>query len=114
MSILDDFGKVGGTHVDNKDTILAEINRALGKSKNPSVEYLFVTPFVHIRLPFGYGFNYNSYGHAVIRYTTADGRDVVMNIQGKEEGKLMVRFYDANEYLYGTDPKKNRITKRNI
>lgn len=101
-----DFGAVGGTHISNKDTILDDINIALGKPKNPSVEYLFVTPFVHIKLPFGYGISYNTYGHATIRYTTPDGMDVVMNIQGKEKGKIMVRFYDAKEYLYGTDSTK--------
>ena len=58
----------------------------------------------------GIGTNYNTFGHSALRYTTPDGRDVVVNIQGKEvkngEKIQMVRFYDAKEYLYGIDREK--------
>lgn len=106
MNVPKDFGKVNGTPIANKDVILDEINNVLEKYKNPSIEYLFVKPFSHIALPFGYGITYNNYGHSAVRYTHPDGRDVVMNIQGKEHGKLMVRYYDAKEYMFGTQSDK--------
>jgi len=59
----------------------------------------------------GIGINYNTLGHSAVRYTTPDGRDIVVNIQGKEikngEKVVMVRFYDAKEYLYGKTREKS-------
>jgi hypothetical protein len=57
----------------------------------------------------GIGINYNSFGHSAVRYTTPEGHDVIVNIHGKEiingEKKVMVRFYDAKDYLYGIGEK---------
>jgi hypothetical protein len=108
--VPNDFGDVNGSAISNKDTILDEINESLGK-QNPSVEYILVKPFAMVKLPFGYGFSYNAYGHSAVRYTDPSGRDVVMNIEGKKDGVFMVQFYDANEYLYGTDSNKNGSQK---
>lgn len=106
-NIPSNFGELNGTPISNKDTILDEINTALKTNKNPSIEYILVRPFIFVPLLFGGGFNYNSYGHSAVRYTTPDGKDVVMNIEGKKEGIVMVTFYDAKEYLYGTCKEKN-------
>ena len=101
-----DFGEKNGTPIENKDTILLEINKALGR-ENPSIEYILVKPFANIKLPFGYGLNYNSYGHAAVRYKHPEtDDDIVMNIEGKREGKFMVQFYEASDFFYGTKEGK--------
>lgn len=102
------FGAPDGLPISNKDTILKEINVALGKQENdnPSVEYLITKPFGLIKLPFGFGsFNYNWFGHSALRYTTPDGRDIVVNIEAKEWGKNFIQIHDAKEYLFGTNTK---------
>eukprot|EP00602_Paraphysomonas_sp_CaronLab_P009472 CAMPEP_0185030380 /NCGR_PEP_ID=MMETSP1103-20130426/17312_1 /TAXON_ID=36769 /ORGANISM="Paraphysomonas bandaiensis, Strain Caron Lab Isolate" /LENGTH=245 /DNA_ID=CAMNT_0027565487 /DNA_START=88 /DNA_END=822 /DNA_ORIENTATION=- len=106
MSVPDDFGEVGGTPIENKDSILGDINRALGRDtdSNPCVEYILSKPYGILSLPFGLGsLNYNMWGHSALRYTTPDGRDVVVNVEAKQNGKKFLQFYEAKEYLYGTD-----------
>lgn len=103
-SIPEDFGQVNGTPILNKNQVLAEVNKVLEKD-DPSVEYILVKPFSYFPLLFGYGFNFNSYGHSAVRYKDPNGNDIVMNVEGKKEGKLMVQFYDATDYFYGTDGK---------
>lgn len=44
-----------------------EVDKALGRSKPPAVEYILVMPFANLRLPFGLGISYNAYGHAAVR-----------------------------------------------
>lgn len=81
------FGAAGGMRIVNFDTIMSEIDAALGVSKPPAVEYLFVAPYGSVNL-FGLRFG-SPYGHAALRYTlpqseadkTAGKRDSrVMNI----------------------------------
>lgn len=92
----------------NKATILNEINKSLGKNSSPIVEYLITKPYGLFRLPFGLGsFNYNWFGHSALRYTTPDGLDVVVNVEGKEKNKNFIQIYDTKEYLFGTDIKKS-------
>lgn len=110
FSVPKDFGQVDGTPISNKCTILSEIDDVLEK-KSPSVEYILCKPFAYIKLPFGFGFNFNSYGHSAVRYTDSDNNDIVMNIEGKVEGKPMVQFYKASDYFYGTDPNKHGSQK---
>lgn len=115
--IPQNFGKLYGTPISNKNTILSEIDTALGYSTSPSVEYFLSRPYTVISLPFGYGINYNSYGHSSVRYNL-NGRDIVVNIEGKRDGLVMVVMYDTAEYLYGVDPNTNGaqrgIYNRNI
>jgi hypothetical protein len=106
-TVAADFGRIGGTPISNKTTVLNELDAALNKKK-PKIEYLFFKPTPHITLPFGYSISYNSYGHAAVRYQLPDGRDIVMNIEGKDpNGKNMVHFYDAEEYLFGLDKQEH-------
>lgn len=100
------FGKLNGTPISNKDTILSEINEKLATDKNPDVEYLLSRPYSVIPLLFGYGINYNFFGHSSVRYNL-NGLDIVANIEGKRNGQVMVVFYDAKEYLYGTNELTN-------
>lgn len=100
------FGELNGTEISNKNTILDELNNKLGYDKNPDVEYFLSRPYTVLPLPFGYGINYNSYGHSSVRYNL-DGKDIVVNIEGKRDGKVMVVIYDTKEYLYGTNPETN-------
>jgi hypothetical protein len=91
----------------NKDTILNEIDKALGKKSNPSVEYLITKPYGLFKLPFGLGsVSWNWFGHSALRYTTPDGIDVVVNVEAKEKNKNFIQIYDAKEYLFGIDIKK--------
>ena len=98
------FGELNGQCISNKNTIMSEINACLGTSCNPSIEYIITLPFSLLALPYVGGINYNTFGHSAIRYTTPDGRDVVVNIAGKD-GETFIRIHDAKEYFYGTDPR---------
>jgi hypothetical protein len=103
---VDKFGEPDGNPISNKETILEEINLALGKNhdQNPSIEYLITKPYGLFRLPFGLGsFCFNWFGHSALRYTTPNGRDIVVNIEAKENGKNFIQIYDAKEYLFGTN-----------
>lgn len=101
-----DFGKINGSCISNKITILSEVNNSLGYSKNPDIEYFLSRPYTFIPLLFGYGINYNSYGHSSLRYNL-NGEDIVVNIEGKRDGKVMIVMYNPTEYLYGTNPETN-------
>ncbi len=101
--------------IKNKDTILDELNKSLNKKSNPSVEYLITKPYGLFRLPFGLGsISYNWFGHSALRYTTPEGKDVVVNVEAKEKGKNFIQFYDANEYLFGTTSAQKGIYQRDI
>ncbi|KJE91653.1 hypothetical protein CAOG_02761 [Capsaspora owczarzaki ATCC 30864] len=98
-----DFGAEGGAEVSNKATLLSDVDGALGRSKPPALEYILVMPFSAVRLGFGYGLSYNSFGHAAVRYTLPDGKQVVMNINGKGGiGVPMVQFCTPEEYFLST------------
>ncbi len=103
------FGELNGPPIDNKDEILSLINVALGKKpdENPCIEYIITQPYGLITLPFGLGsINYNWFGHSALRYRNPDdGRDVVVNVEAKVDGKNFLQMYDAKEYFYGTDPE---------
>lgn len=99
----------------NKSSILNDINKSLGVNSNPAVEYLITMPYGLIKLPFGLGsINYNWFGHSALRYTTPDGKDIVVNIEAKEKGKNFIQFYDADEYLFGTTSAQKGIYQRDI
>jgi len=96
-----DFGAKNGTEISNKATILQEVDRTLGRSRPPALEYIFVRPLVLSKFSRGSGSGTNPYGHAVMRYTLPDGRQKVMNIVGAP-GRSMVNFLSPEDYLYGT------------
>lgn len=97
---MERFGAPGGVPIDNLDTILSEVDRALGRDSAPAVEYLFVSPF-HSHNVFGLSLG-SPFGHAALRYTLPDGRSIVMNIiKNSTDKEYMVNFIPANEYLYG-------------
>lgn len=102
MTIPENFGHRDGPPIDNLDTILDDINKELGKDSNPAIEYLYVRSYIKFPLFLGYGCTFNLYGHAAIRYTTPEGKDIVVNIEGKQDGHIMVQIFDAKDYLYGT------------
>ena len=80
---------------------LQMVDEALGrKGKPPALEYILVMPFAVLRLPFGYGISYNSYGHAAVRYTRPNGQEVVMNIVGKKNDATMVQFSKPEDYFF--------------
>lgn len=61
-----DFGADQGTEVSNREAVLQLVDEAIGTNKPPSVEYILVLPHSIIRLPFGLGFSWNSYGFVLI------------------------------------------------
>lgn len=72
------LGAPHGPAIDNKSTVLGDVDRALGFDRPPAVEYILVQPFAVLRLPLlGVGFALNYYGHAVVRYTRPNGEQVV-------------------------------------
>ncbi|MBI5241513.1 MAG: hypothetical protein HY926_13655 [Elusimicrobia bacterium] len=96
-----DFGAKNGTEISNKDTVLGEVDRSLGRKAPPALEYIFVKPLATLRLDRGSGTGTNPYGHAVVRYTMPDGTQKVMNIVGAK-GRQLVNFLKPEDYLYGT------------
>lgn len=121
----------GGSAITNKDTILSDVDRALGTNKPPDIE-VFLTDhvcntsnaastFIHLHLL--------RFGHVGIRYRTSDGVDRVMNINGdfnprpvRRRGSsgsrhrdescddnlplhhpTMVNFIPPEEFIFGTD-----------
>jgi hypothetical protein len=101
-SAVPDFGARNGPEIANKSTILHEVDQALGLSKPPAVEYIFVRPLSMVEFGRNSGTGTNPYGHALARYTMPDGTQKVMNIVGAP-GRKMVNFLKPEEYLYGTD-----------
>jgi hypothetical protein len=100
---MSDFGKLNGTSISNKETILSELDTHFGRK--PCLEYLITYPIGYLNLPFGLGtLTYNSYGHSSLRYINPDKIDTIANIEAKEHGKPFIQFYKPNEYLYGVDP----------
>ncbi|MFA5138882.1 MAG: hypothetical protein WC728_06565 [Elusimicrobiota bacterium] len=95
-----DFGAKNGEEISNKQTVLAEIDKALGAGP-PSLEYIFVRPLPHWKVFGDAGSGRNPYGHAVVRYTLPDRTQKVMNIVGDPK-REMVHFVSPAEYLYGT------------
>ena len=111
----------GGSTITNKDTILDDIDRALGVQKPPDIEVLLTdhicnvanksSTFVHLHLI--------RFGHVGIRYRTSDGMDRVMNINGDFQPRqqqrhrrdnddprqlpTMVNFVPPQEFIFGTD-----------
>lgn len=97
-----DFGARGGTEIANKDTILSDVDRALGRAKPPALEYFFVRPLSMLKAPrLRLGTGTNPYGHAAVRYTLPDGTQKLMNIVGDPKREL-VNFLKPQDYIYGT------------
>eukprot|EP01104_Vermistella_antarctica_P011585 TRINITY_DN3250_c0_g1_i1.p1 TRINITY_DN3250_c0_g1~~TRINITY_DN3250_c0_g1_i1.p1 ORF type:complete len:435 (-),score=87.15 TRINITY_DN3250_c0_g1_i1:96-1295(-) len=99
------FGSERGPEVSNRNDVLREVDRALGRTSPPAVEYLFVRPFSSFRIPFtNIGIGYNFYGHSAVRYRLPNGEEKIMNIVGKdcELGGKIVTFVDPSDYLFST------------
>ncbi|HVC09966.1 MAG TPA: hypothetical protein VNH15_08530 [Elusimicrobiota bacterium] len=94
------FGAPDGIEIANKDRILDEINRALGVTRPPDFEAIWVRPFPMAKI-FNHGLGTNPFGHIALRYTKADGTQRVMNIVGVK-GHEMVNFLKPEDYFYST------------
>lgn len=91
--------------IENYNSILKEIDDALGVDSPPAIEYIYVTPFPKWKI-FGIGFG-SPYGHSAVRFTLPSGKQIVMNIVKNKDGKKMVNFVDAAEYFFGVDSFEN-------
>ena len=74
-------------------SVLTDVDRVLGVTSPPDLEYLLCA------VP---GSGLTRFGHAAVRYTLSSGRQVVMNICGVR-GKEMVNFLEPSEYLFGVE-----------
>ena len=92
--------------ISNKDTILNEIDQALGVKKPPDVEVLLTDHLAYVANPLSRFLHLNvmRFGHIAIRYTTSDGQQRVMNILGDfdEPDAQMINFVKPQDYIYGT------------
>jgi len=93
-------------YLENKGTVLSELDAFLGYSTPPAIEYVFVEnvlPDFGLRW-FGVGF-----GHAAVRYTLPSGEQRLVNITrggagGIEADTPLVQIYeDPADYLFGVD-----------
>jgi hypothetical protein len=103
INIPENFGDHQGVEIENKQTLLSEIDHQLNVNKPPSIEYIFVEPASMMTLIGNFGVNFlNPYGHSAIRYNLK-GKEYLMNIQiPKDETEHMLNFIDPKEYFFGT------------
>ena len=94
------FGAPDGIEIANKDTLLKEIDHALGMSQPPALEMIWVRPFPMVKI-LNKGLGTNPFGHTLVRYTMPDGTQKIMNIVGVK-GHQMVNFVKPEDYLYST------------
>ena len=118
LSKPNNFGSSGGTSIDNKNTILDDVDRMASeihnrrtkeqnKPRRPDVEVILARPFSRYNVGCGFGVDFNLWGHTAVRYRNPDtGEDMIFNIDARKEGE-MGQFYEPEEYFYGTDPEKN-------
>lgn len=101
------FGAEGGTPIINKDSILGEVDAALGTHRPPDLEVLLTDHVCNVGNPVSRWLHLSllRFGHIAVRYTTKDGTSRVMNILGGEAlglpGARMVNFVNPAEYMYG-------------
>lgn len=107
-----DFGSSNGSSIDNIDTILDDIDEIACKlhnkeSRRPDVEVILARPYSRYNVGWGFGIDFNLWGHTAVRYRNPDtGEDLIFNIDARKQGE-MGQFYQPKEYFYGTDPAKN-------
>lgn len=111
------FGELHGECIENKSSILSEIDACLN-STTPDIEYILADSQIKLNeegQKLGILNNIASFfgrcGHAAIRYkyypdsneNTNQYQDIVMNIVGpKVKDCAMVNFISTQEYLFGT------------
>ena len=106
-----EFGSLHGECIENKDTILSQIDIAL-RCDPPDIEFIFAESVIKSnngilnKMTTFLG----RFGHSAIRYkfypdsNNDNYQDIVMNIVGnKVENTKMVNFISTKEYLFGTD-----------
>lgn len=103
------LGALGGPCIANKASVLHEVDRALNPDdpRPPDVEVLLADHLAYTGNPLSRALHHNliALGHLLVRYTTSDGKQWVMNILGGDaldRGGRMVNFGRPEDYLYGT------------
>jgi hypothetical protein len=104
------LGALNGPCIRNKKTILHDVDRALHPDapRPPDVEVLVTEHLAYTGNPVSRFLHHHliALGHVLVRYTTSDGEQHVMNILGGDalkRGGRMVNFAKPEEYLYGTE-----------
>jgi len=106
-----------GEEVENKHTILDEIDQVLGKKSPPALEYIYVESnfkalFSEAIFPFyNSGSAANPYGHSALRYTLKDGSSWVANISGSPNSQLLT-LSKANNYIFGRSEEQGGVYQR--
>ena len=98
---INQFGKLYGKSITNKDTIMEEINETLHCDKPPAIEFFYVEPFPKTTW-FGVDIAFLLFGHAVISYTYKE-KQYAVNITGYEKNFNMVEISDPTDYLFGRE-----------
>jgi Vacuolar protein sorting-associated protein 62 len=94
------FGRENGEELINKQTILDDIDRALGATGPPALELVFTEPYALTSMM---NLTTNPYGHIGVRYThPRTGKSVVMNVVGFAKNTPMINFVDAADFYFGT------------
>jgi len=94
------------SYLANKGSILDELDRSLGYSAPPAVEFIFVE---NVLPDFGSSWIGLGFGHAALRYTLPSGEQRLVNITrggagGVETSTPLVQFFeDPADYLFGTE-----------
>lgn len=100
------FGGRDGPCITNKDTILRDIDIALGRDSPPNLEVILTEHIAHVSSPLTRFLHRTllRFGHVAVRYTTSDGQQRVFNIMGDfdEPDASMVNFVPPKEYMFGT------------
>ena len=88
--------------IANRDSILSEIDVCLGRTKPPSIEYIYVESDFQLFLSSfsgGSASASNPYGHAALRYTLGS-HDFTINISGAR-GKDLLNIMPTQDYIFG-------------
>lgn len=106
LSVPANFGGRDGPCITNKDTILEDIDVALGRDSPPDLEVILTEHVAHVSSLLT-RFLHRAvlrFGHVAVRYTTSDGKQRVFNIMGDfdDPDAAMVNFVSPKEYIFGT------------
>lgn len=99
--------------IKNKTTIFSEINEAFERTKHPAIEYLVARPQSNFNI-WGYGINFNLYGHSSVIYTMPSGERKVFNVAKKPGQKSIVEKLTPSEYLFERGSDQGGIFNRSF
>jgi hypothetical protein len=111
----DTFSRPNDVLIKNKYTVLGEINKALGRNKPPSVEFVTAKPHAAFNfLGIGYGINFNWYSHSAVIYTMPNGERKVFNVLKVAGQPNIVEFMSPEQYFFERNSDQGGIWNRSF